>query len=179
MLVISHFVTHQNASHSIYFDRVMGKVPLVPNRMLGWQYFHNLSDVGPHKLPPRCLHVSEPAIMTKASLKLQPWLEARRRFKLSHAQVQMARELGMNPKKLGSLSNEKQQPWKAPLLDFIEHCYFKRFNRSEPVQVRSLEELIEADEIKRRLKQERKASEIAAQSDEGGSANASRNVHRV
>lgn len=109
--------------------------------------------------------------MTKASLKLQPWLEARRRFKLSHSQIQMARELGMNPKKFGSLANEKQQPWKAPLHEFIEHCYFKRFNRSEPMQVRSLEELIEADDIKRRLKQERKAGELAAQSGEGGSAN--------
>ena len=117
--------------------------------------------------------------MTKASLKLQPWLEARRRFKLSHSQIQMARELGMNPKKLGSLANENQQPWKAPLREFIEHCYLKRFNRSQPVQVRSLEELIEADEIQRRLKQERKAGELAAQSGESGSANASTQFHRV
>ena len=28
---------------------------------------------------------------------LQPWIEARRKFHLSHAHVQMARELGMNP----------------------------------------------------------------------------------
>ena len=31
---------------------------------------------------------------------LQPWIDARRRFHLSHEHVQMARELGMNPKKL-------------------------------------------------------------------------------
>jgi hypothetical protein len=97
--------------------------------------------------------------MTQAALKLQPWLEARRRFKLSHAHIQMARELGMNPKKFGSLANEKQQPWKASLPDFIAHCYVKRFNRLEPDQVRSLEELIGADEMKRKLKHERKASE--------------------
>jgi hypothetical protein len=34
---------------------------------------------------------------------LQPWIDARRRFRLSHDLVQMARELGMNPKKLLSL----------------------------------------------------------------------------
>jgi hypothetical protein len=34
-------------------------------------------------------------------LQGQTWLEVRRRFKLSHAHTQMARELGMNPRKLG------------------------------------------------------------------------------
>jgi len=29
--------------------------------------------------------------------KLKPWIEARQRFRLSDAQVQMARELEMNP----------------------------------------------------------------------------------
>ena len=36
---------------------------------------------------------------------LQPWIDARRKFRLSHEHVQMARELGMNPKKLGKLDN--------------------------------------------------------------------------
>ena len=57
--------------------------------------------------------------------KLRPWIEARRRLHLSHAQVQMARELGMNPKRFGHLGNHKQERWKLPL--FIERCYFKRF----------------------------------------------------
>jgi len=47
---------------------------------------------------------------------LQRWIEARQRFHLFRAQVQMARELGLNPRKLGSLANHKQEPWKAPLL---------------------------------------------------------------
>lgn len=51
----------------------------------------------------------------KIPADLQVWIEARKRFKLSHAQVQMARELGMNPKRLGGLANHKQEPWKAPL----------------------------------------------------------------
>jgi hypothetical protein len=41
----------------------------------------------------------------------------------------MALELGMNPKKFGSLANHKQEPWKAPLPVFIESIYFKRFKK--------------------------------------------------
>jgi hypothetical protein len=42
---------------------------------------------------------------------LQPWIDAHRKFQLSDEQVQMARELGMNPKKLGKLDNHNQEPW--------------------------------------------------------------------
>ncbi len=71
--------------------------------------------------------------------KLRPWIEARKRFHLSHAQVQMARELGMNPKKLGKLNNHKQEPWKLPLPSFIEKCYFKRFGKTHPDDCRPIE----------------------------------------
>lgn len=33
----------------------------------------------------------------------------------------MAREVGLNPGKLGKLSNHGQEPWKAPLPQFIEN----------------------------------------------------------
>ena len=52
--------------------------------------------------------------MTRIPTKLKPWFEARRRFKLSHAHTHMARELGMNPRKLGSLAGGGQEPWKLP-----------------------------------------------------------------
>jgi len=68
----------------------------------------------------------------KVHPKLQKWIEARKRFKLSREQVQMARELGLNPKKFGSLDNHKQEPWKMPLGSFIEHCYFRRFKKRHP-----------------------------------------------
>jgi len=58
---------------------------------------------------------------------LQRWVDARRQFHLSHAHVQMARELGMNPRKLGGLANHEQEPWKTPLPVFIERLYQKRF----------------------------------------------------
>jgi hypothetical protein len=41
---------------------------------------------------------------------LQEWIDARRRHHLSHAVVQMARELGLNPRKLGKIDNHKQEP---------------------------------------------------------------------
>ena len=44
----------------------------------------------------------------------------------------MAREPGLNPGKLGKLSNHRQEPWKAPLPQFIEHLYLKRFGREQP-----------------------------------------------
>ena len=59
------------------------------------------------------------------SPKYQVWVDARNRFHLSHAHIQMARELGMNPKKLGKKANHHQEPWKAPLPRFIEQLYLK------------------------------------------------------
>jgi hypothetical protein len=93
----------------------------------------------------------QPICMNKIPPKLQPWFDARRRFKLSDAEIQMARELGMNPKKLGSLATEKQQSWKLPLREFIAECYFKRFKRERPEQVRTLEQVTDADDVRRKL----------------------------
>ena len=98
--------------------------------------------------------------MTRILAKLKPWFEARRRFKLSHAHTQMARELGMNPRKLGSLADGGHEPWKLPLPEFIVECYRKRFGRSEPEHVRSLEEVVQAEEKRRKGKQARKAEKM-------------------
>ena len=98
--------------------------------------------------------------MTRIPTKLKPWFEARRRFKLSHAHTQMARELGMNPRKLGSLADGGQEPWKLPLPEFIVECYRKSFGRSEPEHVRSLEEVVQAEEKRRKEKEARKAEKM-------------------
>jgi len=86
--------------------------------------------------------------------KLRPWIEARKKYHLSHGQVQMARELGLNPKKFGSLSNTKQQPWKLPLPEFIEEIYFKHFKKRVPGNVKSIEQMVKD---KARKKAEKKA----------------------
>ena len=52
----------------------------------------------------------------------------------------MARELGMNPKKLGKLDKADQEPWKLALPAFIESLYRKRFGKDRPDVVQSIEE---------------------------------------
>jgi len=50
----------------------------------------------------------------------------------------MARELRMNPKKFGSLANHKQEKWKAPLPDFNEGLYYKKFRKEQPDVIKKL-----------------------------------------
>src|ERR1700680_5101356 len=83
---------------------------------------------------------------------LQPRIDARLRFHLSHEHVQMARELGMNPKKLGKLDNHDQEPWKLPLPEFPAKIYSKRFGKSRPDAVRSIEETAAAKQAKKQAK---------------------------
>lgn len=82
------------------------------------------------------------------------WIAARKRHHLSHAQVQMARELGMNPKKLGKIDNHEQEQWKVPLPRFIEQLYEKRFGKARPDVVVTVEQRMAA---KRKKKEERRA----------------------
>jgi hypothetical protein len=85
----------------------------------------------------------------KPSQKMQAWIEARKRHHLSHAQVNMARELGMNPAKLGKIDNHEQEPWKLPLPQFIEELYFKRFGKTAPDTVLSVKERCRLEAAKR------------------------------
>jgi hypothetical protein len=92
----------------------------------------------------------------RISEELQRWIEARRKFHLSHAHVQMARELGMNPRKLGKLANHDQEPWKAPLSIFIAHLYQKRFGKAQPDRVLSIEDRAREIAAKKAEKRERR-----------------------
>lgn len=85
----------------------------------------------------------------KPNPKMQAWIDARKRHRLSHAQVQMARELGMNPAKLGKLDNRGQEPWKLPLPQFIEALYAKRFGKACPDDVLSIEDRLRLEEAKK------------------------------
>ena len=69
--------------------------------------------------------------MTKVK-NIEEWKKAKRQYHLTDMHIQMARELGLNPKKLGSLATHKQQPWKSPLPQFIEDLYFKHFKKKKP-----------------------------------------------
>ena len=103
----------------------------------------------------------------KIDPKIQAWITARDRHHLSHAHVQMARELGMNPAKLGKIDNHRQELWKAPLPEFIEHLYEKRFGKTRPEVVRSLEERARASAVKdaehQATKRARRAARVAGE----------------
>ncbi len=68
---------------------------------------------------------------------IEKWKKAKSQYHLSDMHIQMARELGMNPKKFGSLANHKQQTWKVPLPEFIEDLYFKHFKKDKPDIIKS------------------------------------------
>lgn len=88
--------------------------------------------------------------------ELQRWIDARKRFHLSDAQVQMAREMGMNPRKLGGRANHDQEPWKAPLPVFIEQLYQRRFGKAQPDRVLSIEDRAREVAAKKTEKRERR-----------------------
>lgn len=94
---------------------------------------------------------------TRIPQGLQLWIDARKRHNLSHAQVQMARELGMNPKKLGKLDNADQERWKVPLPQFIEYLYERRFGKVRPDVVQSIEERARMLAQKKAARRERRS----------------------
>ena len=94
--------------------------------------------------------------VTKAIL--EKWMVAQKRHRLSDKQVKMASELGLNPDKLGKIDNHRQESWKAPLPQFIESIYFKRFKREEPEPetVKPLKQIMAEMEAKKKLQKEKK-----------------------
>jgi hypothetical protein len=76
----------------------------------------------------------------------------------------MARELGMNPAKLGKIDNHKQEPWKLPLPQFIEDLYLERFGKPHPDVVLSIEDVVLRGERKKEKQREAKRLKAAAES---------------
>jgi hypothetical protein len=90
------------------------------------------------------------------TIEMQAWIDARERHHLSHAQIQMARELGMNPRKFGKKDNHDQEPWKMPLRQYIEFLYLKRFGKQRPDVVLSIEERLRRNKEKKARRREAK-----------------------
>ena len=88
---------------------------------------------------------------------LEKWMVTQKKHRLSDKHVQMGRELGLNPDKLGKIDNHRQETWKAPLPQFIEEIYFKRFKREAPETVKPLKEIIAEQEKKK--KEQKKAKD--------------------
>jgi len=58
----------------------------------------------------------------------------------------------MNPKKLGGMANHKQEPWKMPLPQFIEHRYQRQFGKKMPEDVRSIEKKVAEKRARKEMK---------------------------
>jgi len=59
------------------------------------------------------------------------WAEAARRCRLSPADVRMAKELGFKPRSMLKNLPSPQQPWKAPVAEWVRELYAKRQRRSD------------------------------------------------
>ena len=57
----------------------------------------------------------------------EEWTNAKKICRLTARQVEMARALGMNPRKLPGLRPSPRERWKLPVGAFIEERYRKRF----------------------------------------------------
>ena len=86
---------------------------------------------------------------TRIPHKFHPWINARKQFRLSDAHIQMARELGLSPKRFSKYADRENQPWKLPLTEFIEAQYLKQFGKSRPDEVKTMEEIAAAHVAKR------------------------------
>jgi hypothetical protein len=57
------------------------------------------------------------------------WAEAKKKCRLNQKTVQMAKELGLNPKNLIKNIPSKSEPWKSPVHVWIREMYEKRFGQ--------------------------------------------------
>ena len=92
--------------------------------------------------------------------QIEKWITAQKKHRLSDTHVQMARELGLNPDKLGKIDNHRQETWKAPLPQFIEDIYFKHFKKERPDAVKPLKQIL--TNWRRRRKQRKRRRRNAA-----------------
>ena len=99
--------------------------------------------------------------------KFQPWIDARKLFQLSDAQIQMARELGLSPKRFANYADRKDEPWKLSLPKFIESLYAKQFGKTRPDHVQSMEEIAAAHVAKRAARKAEKENRFAAGAEVG------------
>lgn len=88
--------------------------------------------------------------------QIEKWIVAQKKHRLSDTHVQMSRELGLNPDKLGKIDNHKQEMWKASLPKFIEEIFYKRFKEERPDVVKPLKQILKEQEIKAKAKKKDK-----------------------
>jgi hypothetical protein len=102
--------------------------------------------------------------------KFLPWIDARKKHRLTHTQVHMARELGLNPRRMGGYAGNANEPGRLSLGEFIESLYFKRFRKELPDSVQTIEQLAAAHEEKRADRKAAKLQNAAASSQDDSDA---------
>ena len=58
------------------------------------------------------------------------WAEAKKKCRLNAEEVQMAKEMGLNPRSLIKNVPAKNEQWKAPVKIWIRDMYAERFGRT-------------------------------------------------
>jgi len=96
--------------------------------------------------------------------KYKIWVDIRKQLKLSHTHIQMARELGLNPKNLPRLANTGGARWKQPLPEYIVELYYKAHSKERPGVVRSIEQMVKDQAENKRMKSQKKAERKAGES---------------
>ena len=61
------------------------------------------------------------------------WIEAKKRCKLNEEEIQMAKEMGLNPKSLIKNIPNKNEQWKAPVRIWIRDMYEEQFGRNKVI----------------------------------------------
>ena len=69
--------------------------------------------------------------MTGKNKKNTKWEEAKKRCRLNAETVQMAKELGLNPKSIIKNIPNKSQSWKKPVYLWIREMYEERYGDSK------------------------------------------------
>lgn len=102
---------------------------------------------------------------------IEEWIESQKRHHLSDTQVQMARELGFKPDSLRKIDNHKQELWKAPLPDYIESLYERRFKREAPLVVKPFLQQLKEYKILKEKKEKKKKEKAKRRQEEKASEN--------
>ncbi|GMU52485.1 MAG: hypothetical protein AMXMBFR33_16310 [Candidatus Xenobia bacterium] len=96
---------------------------------------------------------------SKPDPNMEQWIDARQKHRLTNEQVQMARELGLNPRRLDQVSGDK------PLAEYLAALYQERFGRDCPEEVVSIEQMARNLELEKVRRQEQRRRARAANAD--------------
>ncbi|MEE8296627.1 MAG: hypothetical protein V3R26_02235 [Hyphomicrobium sp.] len=67
------------------------------------------------------------------------WAEAKRKCRLNREDIRMAKEMGLNPRKLIKNIPARSEPWKSPVKEWIREIYRKREQKAATKKARTRE----------------------------------------